>query len=115
MAIRQKKKAATKTGQGDAPKKRATPKPSQPAEEAAPTGDPRRNAWRTALLAFARREQPPRATRVFLDDRFTGPIRRAQVDAIMFVGKSAEEAVEAVLEAAIMDAKATGAKHTSSL
>lgn len=63
--------------------------------------DPRPEAWRGILTAHALKQPTPRHLRVHSDDRFTGKIRRAQVDALTYIGLEPEDAASKILAAAM--------------
>ena len=81
----------------------STTEPDAPTPEPVnvPPSDPRPEAWRGILLASAKGEAIPRELRVHADSRFTGAKRVAQVQAITYIGKTPEEATDAVLRAAM--------------
>ncbi len=116
MAAR-KKRATTKTGTEAKAAKSEPKSASRPvaAGKATEPKDPRRPAFRAILLAKANKQGVPRDIRVYDDPFYTGELRAAQVEALMFVGKTAEEAVDAIVEGSIQQAKAEGRKHSGTL
>lgn len=74
-----------------------------------PAPDLRVKAWISYLEARAQDELPPRWSRVHSLDKITGSSRIAQVKALMIVGKSARDAAEAVVKAAMEEHQ--GEKH----